>query len=872
MLRFMIGLCVVCVGISSPSAWAAAPPSRAVTRIGAQTIAGPVPSVVLTWKTDPTITSWVLYRRALGVEGSNEWGTPIDVPFEAAATEVRHVDRNVIAGLAYEYRIDKSGTNDGRAYKASTYILVGVNEAPVERRGKLILLIDDRFVDSLRPELARLTQDLVGDGWEVVRHDLEATTRSVRQVKSLIRTEYLADSDQVRAVFLFGHFPVPYSGNISPDGHREEHKGAWPADVFYGDMDDELWTDLDDMTILNKAAPTTAKHANVPGDGKFDPSVIPGDGKVELAVGRVDLAEMPAFGVSETELLRGYLEKNHRYRHRFVDPERRALNIDGFGFGHDGYSNFTPIFGFDKIVYRVAMRWFPSLRDDSYLWAYGGGGGQPTSCLGIGTTKDFAHNRVQSVFHILYGSYFGIWDDRDSLLRAPLASQPSGLASVWGKKYWTMHEMGLGRPIGFSVRRSQSRDVAAFVWNNGIQTALMGDPTLRLFMVASPCNVAAKSDGGAGTVLSWEASPDVVAGYHVYRRTGESGAFTRLTGGDAGTSGFVTDCSFTDPNPPNAPAVYLVRAVKLETVNSGTYYNLSQGMSIRYPVVAHQVAVETVESAQPASSEVIRFPAGAYQTFEAPPNPDAGSDRVCGWTGTGSIPAVGIGTSVQVFVDRDSTIRWRWAANRDATVQVVSPRPGQNFTQPAGVVPLEAIADDPDGLIRKVEFLIGKDLIGEDLDSVYDFVTDGSGTAYRKHGQPALASYRFDWKNVPDGQYSVTARTYDDFGGSTTSAPVEFTVSGKNEPPTVVIDSPKAGAIYKAGSAKFNLQATAEDDGLITKVEYFLGSQNLGLSRAAPYSLYQVLSPGTYTFTAKATDQQGAATTSLPVTITVTAD
>ncbi|MDA1013971.1 MAG: Ig-like domain-containing protein [Planctomycetota bacterium] len=145
----------------------------------------------------------------------------------------------------------------------------------------------------------------------------------------------------------------------------------------------------------------------------------------------------------------------------------------------------------------------------------------------------------------------------------------------------------------------------------------------------------------------------------------------------------------------------------------------------------------------------------------------------------------------------------------------------------------------------------------------------GSGTAYRKHGQPTIASYRFNWKNVPDGKYSVTAKAHDFFGGSTTSAPVEFTVSGQNEPPTVVINVPKQDAIYKAGSARFNLQATAKDDGIITRVEHFLGTKHLGTSMAAPYSLYQVLSPGIYTFTAKATDHQGATTSSLPVTITV---
>ncbi|MCE9530828.1 MAG: hypothetical protein K8T89_06860 [Planctomycetes bacterium] len=870
MLRILTGTCFVIMGLSAAPIWAV-PPQHAIAQASAEAIRTPSPKIVLKWKSDSKAKSWTLYRRSLGVDGADNWGAAINIPFDAAAKDIRYVDTAVTVGSTFEYRIDKEATSDGQAYTASTFLLAGLEALPIENRGKLILLVDDRFVETLRPELTRLVTDLTGDGWEVIRHDVPSS-KTVRQVKAIIKADYVADPSRVNTVFLFGHFPVPYSGNIAPDGHREDHRGAWPADVFYGDMDDDLWTDLIDTTQLNKSVPRIAKHANVPGDGKFDPSTIPGDGKVELAVGRVDLANMPVFGVSETELLRRYLDKNHRYRHRVFDPQRRALNIDGFGFGEDGFRNFTPMLGFDKIAHKGSLAWFPSLRDDSYLWAYGAGGGQPTSCISIGTTTDFANNQVQSVFHILYGSFFGVWDDQDNLLRAPLASQPNGLASLWGKKYWTLHEMGLGRPIGFSVRRSQSREVVASPWNNGIQTALMGDPTLRMFMVAPPRNVVAKDDGGRGVVLSWEASPDMVAGYHVYRQTGAKAPMIRLTGDKAGTSNFVTGLTFTDANPPKGPSVYLVRAIKLETVNSGSYNNLSQGISVRHPLAQHQITMSSVGGSQQFAPTMAKFSSGTYQTLEVPSNTNPGGTSVCTWTGTGSVPAVGTGTSVRIYLDRESTIQWRWSANRDAIVNIVSPAPRQNFTQPAHTVVLESTAADPDGLISKVEFYLGKTLLGEDRDSVFDFVADPSGVAYRKNGQRAVASYRYVWKDVPDGKYTITAKAYDFFGGSTISAPVDFTVSGKNVPPTIAIDVPKQGATYKAGTARFNLQATCKDDGTITKVEYFLGTKSLGSSFASPYSFWQNLSPGTYTFTAKATDDQGATAISRPVTITVTAE
>ena len=47
----------------------------------------------------------------------------------------------------------------------------------------------------LRQELARLKQDLVGDGWLVLRHDV-AQTATVLSIKSLIQADYLADPTQ----------------------------------------------------------------------------------------------------------------------------------------------------------------------------------------------------------------------------------------------------------------------------------------------------------------------------------------------------------------------------------------------------------------------------------------------------------------------------------------------------------------------------------------------------------------------------------------------------------------------------------------------------------------------------------------------------
>ena len=115
----------------------------------------------------------------------------------------------------------------------------------------------------------------------------------------------------------------------------------------------------------------------------------------------------------------------------------------------------------------------------------------------------------------------------------------------------------------------------------------MGDPTLRL----NPVNLLSGFTASAvdSTVsLSWAASTDTsIQGYLVYRAHG-FGSFTRLTPSPiAATSYTDTAASARETN------TYMVRAVKLETNGSGTYYNPSQGVfqTVNTGSGAHAVAI-----------------------------------------------------------------------------------------------------------------------------------------------------------------------------------------------------------------------------------------------------------------------------------------
>ena len=97
------------------------------------------------------------------------------------------------------------------------------------------------------------------------------------------------------------------------------------------------------------------------------------------------------------------------------------------------------------------------------------------------------------------------------------------------------------------------------------------------------------------------------------------------------------------------------------------------------------------------------------------------------------------------------------------------------------------------------------------------------------------------------------------------------TGGGTNQPPTVAISSPANGATF-SNLNPITVSANAADtDGTIAQVQFFANGQSLGTDNSAPYAAnYTPSGNGTVVFTATATDNNGASTTSSPVSVTIT--
>ncbi len=512
--------------------------------------------IVFVWPADATATGYNVYRRATGAAS---WGAAV-ATLGAVAT---WTDTSAAVGTAYEYRFDKAGTPAGRGYAQA-----GINVPVVHDRGKVILIVANTVTAYLATELTRLEQDLLGDGWQVLRHDV-APTDTVPSVKALIVADYNADPTNVKAVLLFGAVPVPYSGNTNWDGHAD-HQGAWPCDGFYGEMT-STWTD----SSVNNTTPARAENDNIPGDGKYDQSTFPS--ALELCVGRVDLSNMPAFTSAEQDLLKNYLNKNHDFRHKVITCQERAVIDDNFGyfsgeaFAASGWRNFAPMFG---AANSTAGDYFTAQNTASgpgYLWSYGCGGGTYTSAGGVGSTTNFTTSTNRNIFTMLFGSYHGDWGAQNAFMRASLCSGWT-LTCAWaGRPAWSFWHMALGETIGYSARWSQN-DTAPLnsIGARGCHMGLLGDPTLRMHIIAPASNFAGTD--GATISLNWTASPDAVGGYYVYRAGAQNGPYTLLT------TSPVTGTAYTDAAPLTGVNYYMLRATTLQTSGSGTYGNLAQGV------------------------------------------------------------------------------------------------------------------------------------------------------------------------------------------------------------------------------------------------------------------------------------------------------
>jgi YD repeat-containing protein len=177
------------------------------------------------------------------------------------------------------------------------------------------------------------------------------------------------------------------------------------------------------------------------------------------------------------------------------------------------------------------------------------------------------------------------------------------------------------------------------------------------------------------------------------------------------------------------------------------------------------------------------------------------------------------------------------------SVSIQSPAALSVFTAPASIT-VDANVNDPMNDLAWVSFSANGAQIGQD----------------------STAPFSIEWNNVQAGTYHLVATVMDGGGSTFDSSVVTITVGSA---PSVEVRSPEPGSAFTA-PASITIEADAVSSIGLSKVEFFRNGVKLGEDASAPYSFaWANVAAGTYSLTAKATDHNGAATTSYPVSITV---
>jgi hypothetical protein len=510
------------------------------------------PSVKLKWELTSYNTSLSVQRKLR--EDAN-FGSAVVLP--ANATE--YIDNTVQVGKIYEYHVYSTVAHE--------YISVAINSSVIDNRGKVLLLVEKSLNTPLAFEINRLMMDMRGDGWQVIKIDVDKTA-TPPAVKTLIQNAYNEDKTNVKAVFLIGQIAQPLSGCQCTDGHcggaAGNHLGPWATDTYYADPDGN-WTDIQTFS--------TNYGTNVPGDGIFDQNNMPSD--AELQVGRVDMSNLPSFTESYTALTKRYLNKDHYFRSKIISAPRKGLVLDFFhwGFAWCGYYYFDALFG--KSNTKKASTVDYTTTDN--LWGYACAAGGPNGFIQTDwITSAFAKKSYNCVFSMLFGSYFGDYQFSDDFLKAALASKGWILSTSYAGQFgqnpnWVYHHMATGDNIGYVALVNMNNNIYYGADKGFITINLLGDPTLRQDMISPPLNVKSSVVSNHVKII-WSPSTDVIEGYHIFKSKGLDSVFTRVT------SSVVTDTFWTDPAVADAQYYYQVKAYRLETGRCGAYGNTSTGI------------------------------------------------------------------------------------------------------------------------------------------------------------------------------------------------------------------------------------------------------------------------------------------------------
>jgi len=471
----------------------------------------------------------------------------------------------------------RNGTHNSNDPNGTAYAGVKLNHD--EFKGGFLILINGELLSRISSVFEAYKLALIGDGWSVTVLPIKSTD-SIPAIKRLIKEMYLS-MPELRSVFIIGDVPIPYSGQgIRPDGH-EEHAGAWMADVYYADLDDD-WTDVS----VNDSESSYERHRNIPGDGKFDQTFCPSP--TELEIGRIYFENLPIFTETPQELYERYLTKDINYRTGKTHIDKEYILQSQQVYPDIMLKDLWLLSGTATPARKFAqtenMNLVAESSQTSYRFGFGDSYGSPTSCNNIVTSQQFKEDSLQVSFITFSGSYFGNWSYDNTLLSVACASKGNTIAATWGVFTNPLHYLNSGQTFGFCQRMSMRGYNGAILgqpnwsgFNNypshTVSNMLIGDPSLKTYILPKLESLSVSNMDSLQINLQWaENTEGNILGYNVYRTSSLTGDFVRLN------SDYIKADGFVDFSPLVGDNFYMVRAVRLDSGSVASFYTYSTGI------------------------------------------------------------------------------------------------------------------------------------------------------------------------------------------------------------------------------------------------------------------------------------------------------
>lgn len=197
--------------------------------------------------------------------------------------------------------------------------------------------------------------------------------------------------------------------------------------------------------------------------------------------------------------------------------------------------------------------------------------------------------------------------------------------------------------------------------------------------------------------------------------------------------------------------------------------------------------------------------------------------------------------------EKDVSVAAHYDPVSPPTVQIISPI--ENSVYKTGdSIEINIDASSNQGEIEKIQLFVNEILVT----SIFEL------------------PYSFDFINYPEGNYFLKAVATDNTGQISTSEITNFSIENPNVGPTATITAPAANAQFIQGDDAVITANAVDSDGTIDKVEFYDGNILLGTDTTFPYSFtWTNLAIGSFSLTAKATDNEGAVEVSSSVNISV---